>query len=72
MYECYSSQGFEERYTYHGSLGTFWTPEKNVFRLWAPTAQAVSLRLYRSGNPGADDLLAQQRMHPDVCGTWTS
>ena len=72
MYECYSSQGFEERYTYHGSLGTFWTPEKTVFRLWAPTAQAVSLRLYRSGNPGADDLLAQQRMHPDVCGTWTA
>lgn len=72
MYEQYSSQEFEEKYTYSGSLGTFWTPERTVFRLWAPTAEAVSIRLYRSGNPGADDLLAQLRMQPDVCGTWAA
>ena len=72
MYEQYSSQEFEEKYTYSGSLGTFWTPEKTAFRLWAPTAEAVSIRLYRSGDPGADDLLAQLRMQPDVCGTWTA
>lgn len=72
MYEQYSSQEFEEKYTYSGSLGTFWTPEKTAFRLWAPTAETVSIRLYRSGNPGADDLLAQLRMQPDVRGTWTA
>ncbi|MDD5863690.1 MAG: type I pullulanase [Firmicutes bacterium] len=72
MYERYSSQEFEETYTYQGRLGAFWTPEKTGFRLWAPTAQAVSLRLYRSGTPGANDLLAQQQMLPDVCGTWTA
>ncbi|MGM9549438.1 MAG: type I pullulanase [Faecousia sp.] len=72
MYERYSSQEFEEKYTYHGKLGAFWTPGKTGFRLWAPTAEAVSLRLYRSGNPGANDLLTQQQMLPDVCGTWTA
>ena len=72
MYEQYSSQEFEEKYTYSGNLGAFWTPEKTTFRLWAPTAEAVSIRLYRSGDPGADDLLAQLRMQPDVCGTWTA
>ncbi len=72
MYEQYSSQEFEEKYTYSGNLGTFWTPEKTTFRLWAPTAEAVSIRLYRSGDPGADDLLAELRMQPDVCGTWTA
>ena len=72
MYEQYSSQEFEEKYTYSGNLGAFWTPEKTSFRLWAPTADAVSIRLYRSGDPGADDLLAQLRMQPDVCGTWTA
>ena len=72
MYEQYSSQEFEEKYTYSGNLGAFWTPEKTAFRLWAPTAGAVSIRLYRSGDPGADDLLAQLRMQPDVCGTWTA
>ena len=72
MYEQYSSQEFEEKYTYSGNLGAFWTPEKTAFRLWAPTAGAVSIRLYRSGDPGADDLLAQLRMQPDICGTWTA
>ena len=72
MYEQYSSQEFEEKYTYSGSLGTFWTPEKTAFRLWAPTAEAVSICLYRSGDPGADDLLAQLRMQPDICGTWAA
>ena len=50
MYEQYSSQEFEEKYTYSGNLGAFWTPEKTAFRLWAPTAGAVSIRLYRSGD----------------------
>ena len=72
MYERYSSQGFEEKFTYHGCLGAAWSPGKTSFRVWAPTAQAVSLRLYRSGNPGADDLLAQQQMLPDVCSSWTA
>jgi len=40
MYEQYSSQEFEEKYTYSGNLGAFWTPEKTAFRLWAPTAGA--------------------------------
>ena len=51
MYEQYSSQEFEEKYTYSGNLGAFWTPKKTAFRLWAPTAGAVSIRLYRSGDP---------------------
>ena len=62
MYEQYSSQEFEEEYTYSGNFGAFWTPEKTAFRLWATTARAVSIRLYRSGDPGADDLLTQLRM----------
>lgn len=72
MYERYSSQEFEEKYTFCGKLGAFWTPEKTVFRLWAPTAEAVSLCLYRSGNPQADDLLARSRMQPGKHGTWAA
>ncbi len=71
MHDLYSSQAFEENYTYHGSdLGTQWTPEKTVFRLWAPTAAEVTVNLYRSGTPDTEDLLCQLRMHPDVKGTW--
>ena len=69
--EIYSTEEFESKYTYTGKdLGAVWTAEKTLFRVWAPTAKAVSLRLYKSGTPGADDLISQTEMTQDVCGTW--
>ena len=71
MYDLYSTRTFEDQYTYTGcDLGAAWYPNKTIFRLWAPTAQEVSVLFYRSGTPGTDDLIGQQRMHPDVKGTW--
>ena len=73
MYDLYSSQAFEEKYTYNGcDLGAQWTPAKTVFRVWAPTAEKVCVNLYRSGTPDAEDLLCQLHMHPDKKGTWTA
>lgn len=67
----YSSKEFEKRYTYLGDdLGVTCTAEKTFFRLWAPTADAVSVNLYRSGTPGADDLIWQLPMKRDIQGTW--
>lgn len=34
-------------------LGASWKESETVFRLWAPTAEAVALRLYDSGDYGA-------------------
>ena len=60
MYDLYSSQSFEEKYTYNGhDLGATWAHHKTVFRLWAPTATTVSVNLYRTGTPGAKDFLCQ-------------
>ena len=73
MYDLYSTHMFEEKYTYAGTdLGATWHPDRTVFRLWAPTAQEVTVNLYRSGDPNAEDLMAQLRMYPDVNGTWTA
>ena len=67
----YDTAEFEEQYTYPGrDLGAFWSPEKTVFRVWAPTAQEVSLLLYREGWGG--EPLARQQMHPDAKGTWVA
>ena len=67
----YSTREFEEKYTYTGGdLGASWTPEKTLFRLWAPTATAAQVNLYASGNPGAEDLIQQIKMKRDVNGTW--
>lgn len=73
MHETYSSGVFEERFTYGGrDLGASWTPQKTVFRVWAPTAEDVIVNLYRSGDPDADDLLGQLHMSRDLQGTWVA
>jgi len=67
----YSTEYFETEYTYEGSdLGATWTAEGTSFRLWAPTASAVSVNLYKSGTEGTDDLIESVEMTADVNGTW--
>lgn len=71
MSERYSTPDFEATYTYHGDdLGAVWSKDKTCFRLWAPTASAVSINLYRSGEPTANDLISNIPMQRDVKGTW--
>ena len=71
MPNIYSTESFEEEYTYGGSdLGANWSSDKTVFRVWAPTAESVSVRLYESGTEGTDDLIEVLPMTPDVNGTW--
>ena len=73
MHDYYSSSAFEEKFTYTGrDLGAAWTPQKTTFRLWAPTAEEVTINLYRSGTPDSDDLLGQLHMKRDICGTWVA
>ena len=73
MFEIYNSADFEKAYTYTGSdLGTTWSPEQTFFRLWAPTADSVVIRLYKSGNPDAADLMETISMTLDIQGTWTA
>ena len=71
MADIYSTPDFETAYTYRGNdLGATWTKEKTTFRLWAPTAHAVTLNLYCSGTPGCDDLIEKCSMESAENGTW--
>ena len=71
MPNVYSTEAFEEAFTYEGNdLGATWTKEKTSFRLWAPTATAVTVNLYESGTQGTDDLIESIEMTADVNGTW--
>lgn len=73
MLHTYSTDFFEKTYTYHGNdLGASWSPSGTVFRVWAPTANSISVALYRSGNPECDDLIFSKPMNPDVNGTWVA
>lgn len=71
MPNIYSTEKFEKEFTYSGSdLGATYTPEKTTFRVWAPTADTVTLNLYGSGTPDTDDLVEQLPMTAGVNGTW--
>ncbi len=71
MHEFYSSRQFEETYTYSGTdLGAAWFEDKTAFRLWAPTAKAAWVKLYKSGDPDARDLLEVLPLSPGEQGTW--
>ena len=67
----YSTSDFEAEYTYTGDdLGATWSAEATNFRLWAPTAAAVSVNLYSAGNDG--EMLGSYEMTADVNGTWVT
>lgn len=67
----YSTEAFEQEYTYIGDdLGATWTENMTSFRVWAPTAESVTLNLFESGKSYVDDLIEEIEMTPDVNGTW--
>ena len=69
----FSTEKFEEQYTYTGKdLGAAYTKDKTTFRVWAPTADAVTVRLYQGGEEGKDDLIEELAMTADVNGTWVA
>ncbi len=73
MPNIYSTDSFEAEYTYTGDdLGAVWTAEKTTFRVWAPTAESVSVNLYQNGTPGTDAILETVPMTADVNGTWVA
>ena len=67
----FSTDKFEEQYTYTGKdLGATYTKDKTTFRVWAPTADKVAVRLYQGGEEGKNDLIEELSMTADVNGTW--
>jgi len=73
MQEHYSSPEFEMKFTYSGNdLGLTLVGDTAYFRIWAPCASSVLLRVYESGDKTRDDLIIQVPMQADVRGTWTA
>lgn len=48
----FATQAFEDKNHFDGELGALYSPTQTEFRLWAPTATAVSLNLFASGHLG--------------------
>ena len=71
----YSSEEFEDAYTYTGKdLGLTYTASASTFKLWAPTADSVTLNIYTSGTKGTADLEGSYTMTGGTKaekGVWT-
>lgn len=71
MPDYYSTEEFEAAYTYTGDdLGATWSKDATTFRVWAPTAEAVTVNLYEGGTANVNDLIEKLTMAPDANGTW--
>ena len=56
---------------YEGNdLGVFWSPEKTVVKIWAPTAKVVEFRLYKDGISG--EPFYKTQLQASGNGTWTT
>ena len=56
---------------YQGNdLGVFWSPEKTIVKIWAPTAHLIELRLYKDGQSG--EHFHKTTLQPDGKGLWST
>ena len=68
-YGVYDSDAFNELFYYEGDdLGANYSASSTTFKVWAPTAQEVSLQLYRTGHK--DDLYQESVMTKGDKGVW--
>ena len=66
---CKLQEGHNSYPVYTGNdLGVSWSVEKTTFRIWAPTADEIVLRIYDQGHEGK--VLETFNMKKDRQGTW--
>ena len=73
MPNVYHTDEFEAAYAYAGNdLGATWTSAKTTFKVWAPTAKAVSVQLYATGSDAeaGSKKLGTYPMTKSDKGTW--
>lgn len=71
--ELFESEQFVREYFYEGDdLGAVYAPERTVFKVWAPTAERVELKLYKTGSrqESGEEILRQMPMSRGEKGIW--
>ena len=69
----YTTPRFKQYYQYDGELGAIYSAEKTTFRVWAPTAHRMVLKIYNDGTPkalGGSDQSANYDMIFRPGGIW--
>ncbi|MDR3598826.1 type I pullulanase, partial [Clostridium sp.] len=69
--DIYTSDDFNNAYAYNGNdLGFTYSKDKTIFKVWAPTANKVSLNLYKEGS--GDNLIETIPMTQGDKGVWSA
>lgn len=69
----YSTEQFNQKYSYDGQLGAIYTPQETTFRVWSPISTEMTLRIYNTGTPasmGGNDSFTPYSMKKGEKGTW--
>lgn len=67
-----STDAFESKYMYTGDdLGANWTSESTTFKVWAPLATEMNVKLYEGGNIKGKDLIESIPMSLGEQGVWS-
>jgi pullulanase len=70
--EYFDSIEFNDKYAYYGDdLGCIYSKDGTVFRVWAPFAEKLMLKIYKTGDITIDEKGELHPMIKDVKGTWT-
>ena len=70
--DYFSTDAFEEEFTYDGDdLGAVWSADSTTFKVWAPTAESVSVNLYETGNKSDNNLIKTEEMTKGDKGVWS-
>ncbi|MCD2347732.1 type I pullulanase [Clostridium guangxiense] len=71
-FKLFSSKEFNDRYYYDGKLGVEYTPQKSIFKLWAPSALNVKLLLYKNGDAALNDNPVHSIYLNEENGLWST
>ena len=72
--DIYAADRFAEEYTYDGDdLGAVWSEGSTTFKVWAPIAERVQVKLYATGSDDEDghDDLGSYDMEKGEKGVWS-
>ena len=70
-HDMFYTDKFAAEYTYHGDdLGAVYSKTSTTFKVWAPTAKEVHVKLFDSGNWGSGNELQYVAMKQGNQGVW--
>lgn len=67
----FTTEEFNNKFYYNGSLGLSYTKESSTFKVWSPAATSILVMLYKNGDPSTYEIPLELIMNEEDNGVWT-